>query len=84
MIVVGFTTVAAALLSITGIFLPLALKPETAMQGTLDAALMALFLVGVVVVVCSSVHRCWATLHGAPLPEQSYGAEVKREREKVA
>ncbi|WP_420236132.1 carbon starvation protein A [Telmatobacter bradus] len=79
MIVVGFTTVCAAVLSITQIFWPLAQKPETALQGTLDASLMTLFLVGVVLVVCSSVHRCWSTLAGAPLPEQSYGAEVARE-----
>jgi carbon starvation protein len=84
MIVVGFTTVCAAVLSITQIFWPLAQKPETALQGTLDASLMTLFLVGVILVVCSSVHRCWSTLSGKPLPEQSYGAEVARESSNVA
>jgi carbon starvation protein len=79
MVLVGFTTVAAAILSITQIFWPLAQKPETALQGTLDAALMALFLVGVVLVVCASLSRCWATLHGAPLPKNSYGAQQKAE-----
>jgi carbon starvation protein len=78
MVVVGFVTVSAAILSITQIFLPLASKPETAVQGSLDAALMGLFLVGVVVVVFASLRRCWKTLHGAALPPDSYGAQKQK------
>jgi len=36
---------------------------------------MVLFVVGVILVVTSAVQRCWKTLHGAPLPQDSFGAE---------
>jgi hypothetical protein len=62
-------------LSITTIFWPLAHVPGSELQGYLDALLMALFVIGVVLVVSAAARRCWATLHGAPLPVDSFGAE---------
>jgi carbon starvation protein len=75
MVFVGITTLTAAVLSITTIFWPLAHVPGSELQGYLDALLMALFVVGVVLVVSAAARRCWATLHGAPLPVDSFGAE---------
>jgi carbon starvation protein len=76
MLFVGTTTLSAAVLSIATIFWPLTHAPATAVQGFLDSALMALFVVGVILVVTAAFHRCWQTLHGVPLPEDSFGAEV--------
>ena len=75
MVFVGITTLSAAVLSIATIFWPLTHAPETRVQGYLDSSLMALFVVGVILVVTSAVQRCWKTLHGAPLPQDSFGAE---------
>jgi len=36
---------------------------------------MVLFVVGVILVVTAAMKRCWKTLHGSPLPEDSFGAE---------
>ncbi len=74
MVFVGVTTFAAALLSITDIFWPLAHKPGFMLQGYLDVLLMALFLVGVVAVVSAAARRVWQTLHGVPLPPESFAA----------
>jgi carbon starvation protein len=74
MVFVGVTTLVAAVLSITNIFLPLAHTPGTELQGSLDAILMSLCIVGVVLVVAAAFRRCWMTLHGAPLPVDSFGA----------
>lgn len=74
MVFVGVTTLSAAVLSITNIFLPLAQQPGTAVQGYLDAILMSLCIVGVVLVVAAAFRRCWQTLHRAPLPVDSFGA----------
>jgi carbon starvation protein len=74
MVFVGVTTLVAAVLSITNIFLPLAHTPGTELQGSLDAILMSLCIVGVVLVVAAAFRRCWQTLHGAPLPVDSFGA----------
>ncbi|HEV8491265.1 MAG TPA: hypothetical protein VGR76_03300, partial [Candidatus Angelobacter sp.] len=49
----------------------------TRVQGYLDSTLMALFLVGVVAVVSAAIRRIWATLHGAPLPQESFAAESR-------
>ena len=57
------------------IFWPLTHAPETRVQGYLDSSLMTLFVVGVILVVTAAVRRCWKTLHGAPLPDESFGAE---------
>ena len=75
MIFVGVTTLAAAILSITTIFWPLAHVPGSELQGYLDAALMSFFVVGVILVVTAAMRRCWATLHGEPLPVDAFGAE---------
>lgn len=75
MVFVGITTLAAAFLSITTIFWPLAHKPGTQLQGTLDAVLMALFVAGVVLVVGAAARRVWLTAHGAPLPPESFAAQ---------
>jgi carbon starvation protein len=74
MVFVGVTTLTAAVMSITNIFWPLAQKPETMVQGYMDAVLMALFIVGVVLVVGAAARRCWKTLHGEPVPPESFAA----------
>jgi carbon starvation protein len=75
MVFVGVTTLVAAVLSITTIFWPLAHVRGSELQGYLDAALMSLFVLGVILVVSAAMRRCWATLHGAPLPVDAFGAE---------
>jgi carbon starvation protein len=75
MVFVGVTTLAAAILSITTIFWPLAHVPGSELQGYLDAALMSFFVLGVILVVTAAMRRCWATLHGEPLPVDAFGAE---------
>ena len=74
MIFVGVTTCSAAVLSIATIFWPLTSAASTRTQGYLDSALMALFLVGVIAVVIAASRRIWATLHGKPVPEESFAA----------
>jgi carbon starvation protein len=74
MVFVGVTTLVAAAESITTIFWPLTQKPGTMLQGWLDAILMALFVVGVLLVVGAAARRVWLTLHGQPLPEESFAA----------
>jgi carbon starvation protein len=74
MVFVGVTTLAAAILSITTIFWPLAHVPGSELQGYLDAALMSFFVLGVILVVTAAMCRCWATLHGKPLPVDAFGA----------
>jgi carbon starvation protein len=75
MVFVGVTTLSAAYLSITTIFWPLAQIPGSRLQGFLDAALMGLFMLGVILVVTAAMRRCWATLHGEPIPADAFGAE---------
>ncbi len=41
---------------------------------------MPIFIVGVIVVVIEAGRHCWKTLHGAPVPEESFG---KPEAEEV-
>ena len=79
MVFVGVTTLVAAVLSITTIFWPLAHVPGSELQGNLDAALMCLFVLGVILVVTAAMRRCWATLHGEPLPVDAFGAEKPAE-----
>lgn len=74
MFFVGVTTLSAAVLSITDIFWPMTHKAETALQGYLDMVLMALFVLGVILVVISAMRRCWATLHGVPVPSEAFSA----------
>lgn len=85
MLFVGTTTFCAAVISIVTIFWPLAHKPGTQVQGSLDAILMALFIVGVILVVTAAFRRCWKTLHGVPVPQDSFGAsEARSEQVKLS
>jgi hypothetical protein len=36
---------------------------------------MAIFVLGVILVVTAAMRRCWATLRGEPLPVDAFGAE---------
>jgi carbon starvation protein len=72
-ILVGGTTVMAGILSIKDIFWPLTRVAGKQMQGYLDSALMAFFIVGVFLVVGDAVRRIWKTLHGEPVPEEAFG-----------
>jgi carbon starvation protein len=76
MFFVGTTTLAAGVLSIRNIFWPLTRVPATMVTGYLDSILMAMFVVGVVLVLLDAARRCWLTLHGAPIPKQSFGPPV--------
>lgn len=70
---VGVTTVFAGVLSIQNIFWPLTSVPGKQMQGYLDSALMAVFIVEVLLVAADAARRIWKTLHGAPIPEEAFG-----------
>jgi carbon starvation protein len=76
---VGVTTLTAGVLSIKNIFLPLAQKPGKMFQGYLDSTLMAIFVIGVVLVLIEAARRCWKTLHGEKVPEEAFGAVVDGE-----
>jgi len=76
MLFVGVTTLTAGVLSIRNIFWPLTGKPETAVQGYLDSALMLVFVVGVVLVLASVARRCWQTAHGVAPPRDAFGAPM--------
>jgi len=79
MVFVGVTTLSAAVLSIRNIFWPMAMKPGTHFQGMLDTVLMAIFVLGVVLVIFEAARRCWKTLHGVPIPAEAFGPPVIRE-----
>ncbi|MGA7928958.1 MAG: carbon starvation protein A [Candidatus Sulfotelmatobacter sp.] len=70
---VGVTTLTAGVLSIKNIFWPLTSTPGQVFTGYLDSVLMAIFIVGVVVVVFSAVRRWIAVLNGAPAPQEAFG-----------
>ncbi len=70
---VGVTTLTAGYLSIKTIYWPLANTPGKQFQGYLDSLLMVIFIVGVVVVLFEAGRRCWATLHGEPIPTEAFG-----------
>jgi len=76
---VGGTTVMAGILSIQSIFWPLTKVAGKELQGYLDSALMAIFIVGVVLVVGDAARRIWKTLHGEPIPEEAFGPSTERE-----
>jgi len=73
---VGVTTLTAGVLSIKNIFWPLTSKPGQVFTGYLDTALMAIFIVGVVLVVFSAARRWIAALNGAPAPVEAFGPPV--------
>ncbi len=77
MILVGITTVTAGVLSIKNIFWPLTANPKTSFTGYLDSTLMALFIIGVVLVVLNAAMRISRTLRGEPIPEQAFGPPEK-------
>jgi carbon starvation protein len=70
---VGVTTLTAGVLSIKNIFWPLTSKPGQVFAGYLDSVLMAIFIVGVVLVVFDAVRRWIKTLNGAPAPQEAFG-----------
>jgi len=78
---VGVTTVTAGVLSIKNIFWPLTSKPGQFFTGYLDTTLMAIFIIGVVLVVFDAVRRWIAVLNGAPAPVEAFGPPVTVEGE---
>ncbi|MGA7568283.1 MAG: carbon starvation CstA 5TM domain-containing protein, partial [Terriglobales bacterium] len=70
---VGVTTLTAGVLSIKNIFWPLTFKPGQVLTGYLDSVLMAIFIVGVVVVVFTAVRRWIEVWNGAPAPQEAFG-----------
>ncbi|MGB9455291.1 MAG: carbon starvation protein A [Bryobacteraceae bacterium] len=74
---VGATTITAGVLSIKDIFWPLTSQTGQPMiTGYLDSTLMAIFIVGVVLVVFDATRRWIAVLQGAPAPEEAFGEPV--------
>ncbi len=71
---VGVTTLTAGVLSIKTIYWPLAHTPGKEFTGYLDTTLMVIFVVGVIIVLFEAGRRCWKTLHGAPIPQEAFGA----------
>jgi len=70
---VGVTTLTAGVLSIKNIFWPLTSKPGQVFTGYMDSVLMAIFIVGVIVVVFEAVRRWIKVLNGAPAPQEAFG-----------
>jgi len=68
------TTVAAGVLSIQNVFWPMTHKLGSEVQGWIETALMAIFIVGAIVIVGSALLRCLKTLRGVAPP--SAGSEV--------
>src|SRR5271157_3346869 len=73
MCLVGGITLTAGVLSIKNIFWPLTSKPGQVFTGYLDSVLMAIFIVGVIVVVFDAVRRWFAAMNGAPAPVEAFG-----------
>jgi len=78
---VGVTTVTAGIQSIRQIFWPLTAKPGQQVTGYLDSTLMAIFIVGVILVVCNAVWRWFAVYNGAPAPEEAFGPPLTTDEE---
>jgi carbon starvation protein len=76
-VLVGVTTAIAGILSIENIFWPLTKVAGRELQGYIDSSLMALFIVGVILVAANAAIRIWKTLHGAPLPPESFGPSTE-------
>lgn len=73
MCLVGVTTVTAGVLSIKNIFWPLTSKPGLVFTGYLDSTLMAIFIVGVILVVFNAAWRWYRVFQGAPIPQEAFG-----------
>jgi carbon starvation protein len=84
MFFVGVTTLTAGVLSIRDIFWPMTRVPGKQFTGYLDSFLMAVFIVGVVLVLIAAARRCWQTLHGVPLPAEAFGAVAAGEGNNMA
>ena len=76
---VGVTTLTAGVQSIRNVFWPLTLKPGQQLTGYLDSTLMAIFIVGVILVVADAVRRWIAVLNGAEPPAEAFGVEEREE-----
>ena len=76
MFAVGGMTLAAAVLSIRDIFWPLTARPGQQLTGYLDTALMALFILGVLLVVFDAIRRWIAVLNGASAPPEAFGPQA--------
>ena len=70
---VGVTTLTAGVCRSRTSIWPLAHTPGKQFQGYLDSTLMVIFILGVILVLFEAGRRCWATLHGAPIPEEAFG-----------
>jgi len=64
---VGSTTLVAGWKSITDIFWPLTLKPETALQGYINVSLTAIIMIAAIVILIDSI-RGWLGLRNRPEP----------------
>jgi carbon starvation protein len=62
------TTVAAGTMSIQNVFYPMSQHPGTQLQGWIETALMAIFIVGAIVIVGLALLRCLKTLRGVAPP----------------
>lgn len=74
---VAVTTLTAGVQGIRTIFWPLTQQPGKAFQGYLDSTLMAIFILGVVLVLIETARRCWKTLRGGPIPVEAFGEPEK-------
>jgi carbon starvation protein len=81
MVFVGVTTITAGVLSIRDIFWPMTRTAQKFVTGWLDSTLMALFILGVVLVVGNALWRCCQTLRGAALPPDAFGPVSKDEQQ---
>ncbi|MDR3719140.1 MAG: carbon starvation protein A [Bryobacteraceae bacterium] len=81
MFAVGGMTLSAAVLSIRDIFWPLTSRPGQQLPGYLDTILMAVFILGVLLVVFDAIRRWIAVLNGAPAPPEAFGPPPVPEHE---
>jgi carbon starvation protein len=70
---VGVTTLTAGVLSIKNIFWPLTRIPGKVFTGYLDSILMAIFILGVVLVMIDASRRWVKTLQGDAIPKEAFG-----------
>ena len=65
LVFVSSTTLVAGFKSITDIFIPLAQKPETSMQGVINTSLTAIIMVAAIVIMIDSIRR-WLNTRRRP------------------
>jgi len=63
---VGSTTLVAGWKSITDIFWPMTLKPETSFQGYVNVTLIAILMIAAIVILIDSI-RSWLGLRKRPV-----------------